>query len=106
MRDNAEMDFPQIVLDFDQRIRKNYYKILLREIVKRQDILEKDNLEPLLSRSREKANEAFFLLCTLASNPDAKKITADITQWAINYVKYYDLLFIEACRDKGCKQRQ
>tara|TARA_R110000803_G_scaffold126284_2_gene193758 strand:+ start:2410 stop:4530 length:2121 start_codon:yes stop_codon:yes gene_type:complete len=98
MRDNAEIDLNPIVLDFDKE-SEELLQDFAREIVKRQDILERDNLEPLLSRSREKAMR-LSLLCTLASNPDAKKITADITQWAINYVKYYDLLFIEACRDK------
>ena len=98
MRDNAEMDLKQIVLDFDQE-SEELLQDFAREIVKRQDILEKDNLEPLLSRSREKAMR-LSLLCTLASSPDAKKITGDITKWAIDYVRYYDLLFIEACRDK------
>jgi hypothetical protein len=40
------------------------------------------------------------LCCALADNPDAKSIPGDITKWAIDYVRYYDLLFIEACRDK------
>jgi len=70
-----------------------------REIVKRQDILEKDNLEPLLSRSKEKAMR-LALLCTLASNADAKTITSDIMKWSIDYIRYYDLMFIESCRDK------
>jgi hypothetical protein len=98
MRDNAEIDLKQIVLDFDKE-SEELLQDFAREVVKRQDILEKDNLEPLLSRSREKAMR-LSLLCTLASLPDAKKITGDITKWAIEYVRYYDLLFIEACRDK------
>ena len=56
-------------------------------------------LEPLLSRSKEKAMR-LSLICALASNADCKTITADITKWAIDYVRYYDLLFIEACRDR------
>ena len=27
-------------------------------------------------------------------------ISADVTKWCIDYVRYYDLLFIEACKDK------
>jgi hypothetical protein len=67
--------------------------------VQRQDILEKDGLEPLLSRSKEKAMR-LALICALASNAQTATITADVTKWAIDYVRYYDMLFIEACRDK------
>ena len=97
-RDNAELDISQNILEFDKQ-SEELLQDFAREIIKRQDILEKDNLEPLLSRSKEKAMR-LSLLCTLASNADAKKITGDITQWAIDYIKYYDLMFIEACRDK------
>ena len=97
-RDNAELDLNQIVLEFDKQ-SEELLQDFAREIIKRQDILEKDNLEPLLSRSREKAMR-LALLCTLASSADATKITADVTKWAIDYIRYYDLMFIEACRDK------
>jgi hypothetical protein len=97
-RENAELDISQTVLEFDRQ-SEELLQDFAREIIKRQDILEKDNLEPLLSRSKEKAMR-LSLLCTLADNADAKKITADITQWAIDYIRYYDLMFIEACRDK------
>ena len=97
-RDNAEIDLDQIVLRFD-RESEEILQDFAREIVKRQDILEKDNLEPLLSRSKEKAMR-LALLCTLASNADAQTITGDVTSWAVDFIRYYDLLFIEACRDK------
>jgi len=97
-RDNAELDISQTVLEFDKQ-SEELLQDFAREIIKRQDILEKDNLEPLLSRSKEKAMR-LALLCTLASSADATKITADITKWAIDYIRYYDLMFIEACRDK------
>jgi len=97
-RDNAELDLDQIVLNFD-RESEEILQDFAREIVKRQDILEKDNLEPLLSRSKEKAMR-MALLCTLATNADATAITGDITRWAVDFIRYYDLLFIEACRDK------
>ena len=97
-RDNAEIDLDQIVLRFD-RESEEILQDFAREIVKRQDILEKDTLEPLLRRSKEKAMR-LALLCTLASNADAQTITGDITTWAVDFIRYYDLLFIEACRDK------
>jgi hypothetical protein len=97
-RDNAELDLNQTVLEFDKP-SEELLQDFAREIIKRQDILEKDNLEPLLSRSKEKAMR-LALLCTLASSADATKITADITKWAIDYIRYYDLMFIESCRDK------
>jgi len=97
-RDNAELDLDQIVLSFDKE-SEEILQDFAREIVKRQDILEKDNLEPLLSRSKEKAMR-LSLLCTLATNPDATTITGDVTLWAVDFIRYYDLLFIEACRDK------
>lgn len=97
-RDNSEMDLNQTILNFDKQ-SEELLQDFAREIIKRQDILEKDNLEPLLSRSKEKAMR-LALLCTLASNADAKTITADIMKWAIDYIRYYDLMFIESCRDK------
>tara|TARA_R110000737_G_scaffold43783_1_gene64256 strand:- start:4067 stop:6190 length:2124 start_codon:yes stop_codon:yes gene_type:complete len=97
-RDNAEMDLNQIVLKFDKE-SEEVLQDFAREIVKRQDILEKDNLEPLLSRSKEKAMR-LSLLCTLASHPDATMITGDVTRWSVDFIRYYDLVFIEACRDK------
>tara|TARA_R100000541_G_scaffold8452_1_gene15990 strand:+ start:438 stop:2558 length:2121 start_codon:yes stop_codon:yes gene_type:complete len=97
-RNNAELDLSQTVIEFD-KASEELLQDFAREIIKRQDILEKDNLEPLLSRSKEKAMR-LALLCTLASSADATKITADITKWAIDYIRYYDLMFIEACRDK------
>jgi hypothetical protein len=98
MVNNSECNLDQEVLTFD-----SYSEQLLQEfaseIVKRQDILEKDGLEPLLSRSKEKAMR-LALICALASNAQTATITADVTKWAIDYVRYYDMLFIEACRDK------
>ena len=96
--DNADIDLEQVVLDFDQDAEL-VLQDFASEIVKRQDILEKDNLEPLLSRSREKAMR-LSLSVTLAENPKAKKIPGDIMKWCVDFVRYYDLLFIEACRDR------
>ena len=97
-RDNAEMDINQTILDFDKESQE-MLQDFAREIVKRQDILEKDNLEPLLSRSKEKAMR-LALLCTLATSADSRTITGDIMRWSIDYIRYYDLMFIESCRDK------
>lgn len=95
---NSQFDIDQTVLRFDSE-SEQLLQEFAQEIVKRQDVLERDNLEPLLSRSKEKAMR-LSLICALASNADCKTITADITKWAIDYVRYYDLLFIEACRDR------
>ena len=95
---NSQFDIDQTVLRFDSESQQLLQEFA-QEIVKRQDVLERDNLEPLLSRSKEKAMR-LSLICALASNADCKTITADITKWAIDYVRYYDLLFIEACRDR------
>ena len=95
---NAELDFKPHVIPFDQDSQQLLNEFA-EEIVKRQEVLEKDNLEPLLSRTREKAMR-LSLLCALADNADCKEIPAHVTQWCIDYVRYYDLMFIEACRDK------
>lgn len=95
---NSEVNVNQTVIDFDEDSRQLLNEFA-EELVKRQNVLEKDNLEPLLSRSREKAMR-LSLICALADNVGAKKIKGVFTKWAIDYVRYYDLLFIETCRDK------
>jgi hypothetical protein len=95
---NAELDFNPHVIPFSQD-SEQLLNEFAQEIVKRQELLEKDNLEPLLSRTREKAMR-LALLCALADNANCKEIPGDVTQWSIDYVRYYDLMFIEACRDK------
>ncbi len=61
--------------------------------------LEKDGLEVLLSRTKEKAMR-LALICQLAENPNAKTISSEMTEWAINYVNYYDQIMIDTCEDK------
>ena len=95
---NAELPFEPHVIPFSQDAEQ-LLKEFASEIIKRQEVLEKDNLEPLLSRTREKAMR-LSLSCALAENPDCKEISGEVTEWCIDYVRYYDLLFIEACRDK------
>ena len=95
---NAELPFEPHVIPFSQD-SEQLLKEFASEIIKRQEVLEKDNLEPLLSRTREKAMR-LSLSCALAENPDCKEISGEVTEWCIDYVRYYDLLFIEACRDK------
>jgi len=95
---NAELDFNPHIIPFSQD-SEQLLDEFAQEIVKRQEILEKDNLEPLLSRTREKAMR-LSLSCALANNPDCKEIPGEVTKWCIEYIRYYDLLFIEACRDK------
>jgi hypothetical protein len=95
---NAELDVEQKIISFTPEA-ETLLEIFAEEIVKRQNALEKDNLEPLLSRTREKAMR-LSLSCALAENPKNTTISADVTKWCIDYVRYYDLLFIEACKDK------
>jgi len=95
---NAELDLKPHVIPFSADAEQHLNEFAA-EIIKRQEVLEKDNLEPLLSRTREKAMR-LSLACALADNPDCKEISGQVTKWCIDYVRYYDLLFIEACRDK------
>jgi len=95
---NAELDLKAHVIPFSADAEQHLNEFAA-EIIKRQEVLEKDNLEPLLSRTREKAMR-LSLACALADNPDCKEISGQVTKWCIDYVRYYDLLFIEACRDK------
>ena len=95
---NAELDFKPHVIPFSQD-SEQLLDEFAQEIVKRQEVLEKDNLEPLLSRTREKAMR-LALVCALADDADCKEIPGYVTQWCVDYVRYYDLMFIEACRDK------
>ncbi len=97
-RDNAELDFKQRILTFDDDSR-NLLEKLAYDLVDQQNKLEKEGLEVLLSRTREKAMR-LALIGALADNKRAKTITGDITQWAIDYVNYYDQLLIESCKDK------
>ena len=94
---DSSINVSQQIIEFDQDSRQLLNEFA-EEIVKRQNVLEKDNLEPLLSRSRK--SYALSTICALASNVDTKKIEQSHTKWAIDYVRYYDLLFIETCRDK------
>ena len=97
-RDNSEVDFKQRVVKFDDDSKEILNK-LAYELVDQQNKLEKDGLEVLLSRTREKAMR-LALICQIAQNPHAKTITGDITQWAINYVYYYDQIMVATCEDK------
>ena len=97
-RDNAELDFKQRILTFDDDSR-NLLEKLAYDLVDQQNKLEKEGLEVLLSRTREKAMR-LALIGALADNKRARTISGDITQWAIDYVYYYDQLLIESCKDK------
>jgi hypothetical protein len=72
---------------------------LAYKLVDQQNALEKEGLEVLLSRTREKAMR-LALIGALADDRKAKTIRGDITQWAIDYVYYYDQVLIESCKDK------
>ena len=97
-RDNAELDFKQRIIKFDDDSNA-LLDSLAYKLVDQQNALEKEGLEVLLSRTREKAMR-LALIGALADDRKAKTIKGDITQWAIDYVYYYDQVLIESCKDK------
>jgi hypothetical protein len=97
-KNNSELDFKQRVLTFDNE-SKDLLTQLAYKLIEEQDALEKDGLEVLLSRTREKAMR-LALICALADNHNTNIIRSDITKWAIDYVYYYDQLLVDNCEDK------
>ncbi len=97
-KNNSELDFKQRVLTFDNE-SKDLLTQLAYKLIEEQDALEKDGLEVLLSRTREKAMR-LALICALADNHNTNVIRSDITKWAIDYVYYYDQLLVDNCEDK------
>ena len=97
-RDNAELDFKQRIIKFDDDSNA-LLDSLAYKLVDQQNALEKEGLEVLLSRTREKAMR-LALIGALADDRKTKTIKSDITKWAIDYVYYYDQLLIENCKDK------
>ena len=97
-KNNSELDFKQRVLTFDNE-SKDLLTKLAYKLIDEQDALEKDGLEVLLSRTREKAMR-LALICALADNHNTNIIRSDITKWAIDYVYYYDQLLVDNCEDK------
>jgi len=97
-KNNSELDFKQRVLTFDNE-SKDLLTKLAYKLIEEQDALEKDGLEVLLSRTREKAMR-LALICALADNHNTNIISSDITKWAIDYVYYYDQLLVDNCEDK------
>ena len=96
--DNSELDMKQRVLNFDED-SLSLLNVLAHDLIRQQDKLEKDGLEVLLSRTKEKAMR-LAMICQLADNPNSKKITGEMTEWAINYVNYYDQIMVDTCEDK------
>ena len=97
-KNNSELDYKQRVLTFDNE-SKDLLTKLAYKLIEEQDALEKDGLEVLLSRTREKAMR-LALICALADNHNTNIIRSDITKWAIDYVYYYDQLLVDNCEDK------
>ena len=97
-KNNSELDFKQRVLTFDSE-SKDLLTKLAYKLIDEQDALEKDGLEVLLSRTREKAMR-LALICALADDHNTNIIRSDITKWAIDYVYYYDQLLVDNCEDK------
>jgi hypothetical protein len=95
---NSELDMKQRVVNFDSDSLK-LLDVLAHDLIKQQDKLEKDGLEVLLSRTKEKAMR-LALICQLATDPHSKQIKGDMTKWAIEYVNFYDQMMVETCEDK------
>lgn len=69
-RDNAELDFKQRLISFSDE-SKILLEKLAYDLVDRQNKLEKEGLEVLLSRTREKSMR-LAMICALADNRHAK----------------------------------
>ena len=95
---NITLPFKQRIIKFDDDSNA-LLDSLAYKLVDQQNALEKEGLEVLLSRTREKAMR-LALIGALADDRKTKTIKGDITQWAIDYVYYYDQLLIENCKDK------
>ena len=95
---NSELDLKQRVVKFDQH-SLDLLNVLAHDLIRQQDKLEKDGLEVLLSRTKEKAMR-LALICQMSENPNSKVISGEMTEWAINYVNYYDQIMIDTCEDK------
>ena len=91
---NAEIDFKQRVVPFSDE-SKSLLERLAYDLVDQQNKLEKEGLEVLLSRTREKSMR-LALICALADDRNAKQINADVTQWAIDYVKSLSSSFLRS----------
>jgi len=96
VRNNGMIHMDAETIPFDDR-SKELLASLEKVLVDHQVILEKDGLEVLLSRTREKAMR-LAMIGALADNPKCKQIDSEITKWAIDYIFYYDRLLVEACR--------
>jgi len=96
IRNNGMLQMDAQIIPFDDA-SKELLASLEKILVDQQIILEKDGLEVLLSRTREKAMR-LAMIGALADNPRCQIIDSEITKWAIDYVFYYDRLLVEACR--------
>jgi hypothetical protein len=96
MRNNGMLRLNPTIIPFDDT-SKELLASLEKILVDQQVILEKDALEVLLSRTREKAMR-LAMIGALADNPHCQIIDSEITKWAVDYIFYYDRLLVEACR--------
>ena len=65
-----------------------------KEIMPAQNKLDERGLDVLLGRTREKAMRLALVLA-LSENPLAETISAKVTQWAIDYVRYLDYRLVD-----------
>ncbi|WP_027709837.1 DUF3987 domain-containing protein [Zooshikella ganghwensis] len=69
-------------------------KALDQEIIQKMDELEQFGIEVLLGRTREKAMRIALILA-LSVDPFAETITRQVTDWAIDYVRYHDYYMVD-----------
>ncbi|MGI0115201.1 bifunctional DNA primase/polymerase [Zooshikella sp. RANM57] len=69
-------------------------KALDQEIIQKMDELEQYGIEVLLGRTREKAMRIALILA-LSVDPFAETITRQVTDWAIDYVRYHDYYMVD-----------
>lgn len=70
------------------------FEVELNEL---KDQFEPEHLDVLLGRTFEKALRLSMIACK-ACNPDALVVKIEHLQWAINYVRHYDMALVRAVR--------
>ncbi|WP_027709685.1 bifunctional DNA primase/polymerase [Zooshikella ganghwensis] len=70
-------------------------KALDQEIIQKMDELEQYGIEVLLGRTREKAMRIALILA-LSVDPFAETITRQVTDWAVDYVTYFDYALVQS----------
>lgn len=92
----SEMPANVVALNFSESCRPlmDAFEVELNDA---KDANEAEGLDVLLGRSLEKAMKLAMIVAK-AANPKTKEVTPEHLQWAIEYVRYYDLALTRAVR--------